>query len=290
MRAHVVEGGGGVRLYAIDEGDQDARPILFLHGFSQCRLSFLKQFESDLIEDFRLVAMDLRGHGRSEKPVGAYGDSKLWAQDVNTVIQTLGLERPLLVGHAYGGVVIGDYLRFYGEADVSGIQLVSAITKVGTEDAMTVISPEFQALAPGLFSNSVDESLRSLSEFMRMCTHEELSETDFCFFLGFNTMVPPHVREGLFSRVVDNDDVLRAFSKPALVTHGYRDIIVFPAAARHHAATIPNATLSLYSNVGHVPHWEVPDLFGQELRKFADSLTRPDGSEDPSALGRPFER
>ncbi|MGH8931830.1 MAG: alpha/beta fold hydrolase [Egibacteraceae bacterium] len=273
MRDHVVEGGGGLRLYAIDEGDQDAQPIVFLHGFSQCRLSFLKQFESDLIDDFRLVAMDLRGHGRSEKPAAAYGDSKLWAEDVNAVIQTLGLENPLLVGHAYGGVVIGDYLRFYGEADVSGIQLVSAITKVGTEAAMAVISPEFQALAPGLFSNSVDESLRSLSEFMRMCTHEELSETDFCFFLGFNTMVPPYVREGLFSRVVDNDDVLSAFSKPGLVTHGYRDIIVFPAAARHHAATIPGATLSLYPGVGHVPHWETPDLFDQELRKFANSLT-----------------
>ena len=44
---------------------------------------------SDLADIFRLVAMDLRGHGLSDKPREGYGDSKLWADDVHAAIQAL---------------------------------------------------------------------------------------------------------------------------------------------------------------------------------------------------------
>ncbi len=265
MREHTVKGGGGLRLHVIEAGDPEGPPVLFLHGFSQCRLSWRRQFESDVLRDLRLVAMDFRGHGLSEKPTGVYRDSGIWAQDVHAVIETLSLARPVLCAHAYGGVVTGDYLRFHGDAGIKAIVLNGAITKVGTQAATEFISPEFRALAPGLFSNAVDESTRALAEFMRMCTHAELPPSDFYFFLGYNTMVPPYVREDLFSRTVDNDDVLGGLGIPALVVHGENDHCVFSAAAEHHSKVLPNARLSLYEDTGHVPHWERPERFNREL-------------------------
>jgi pimeloyl-ACP methyl ester carboxylesterase len=53
---------------------------------------------SDLTQDHRLVAMDMRGHGLSDKPLQGYDDSKLWADDVNAVIETLSLDDPVLCG------------------------------------------------------------------------------------------------------------------------------------------------------------------------------------------------
>src|SRR5713226_7977069 len=106
MKAHTVTGGGGIQLHVEETGNPDGRPILFIHGFSQCRLAWGKQLNSDLANDFRLVAMDIRGHGLSAKPRDAYGDAKLWADDVHAVIGVLGLDRPILSGWSYGGVII----------------------------------------------------------------------------------------------------------------------------------------------------------------------------------------
>ena len=99
MKSHMVKGGGGVPLHVVETGNATGRPILFIHGISQCWLSWSRQLNSDLASDYRLVAMDLRGHGLSDKPREGYTDSKLWADDVNAVIQTLRLDiRSSVVG------------------------------------------------------------------------------------------------------------------------------------------------------------------------------------------------
>ena len=70
------------------------------------------QTASTLRDEFRLVAVDLRGHGMSDAPPEAeqYTNSELWADDLAAVIEQLGLERPVLVGWSYGAFVICDYL------------------------------------------------------------------------------------------------------------------------------------------------------------------------------------
>lgn len=274
MKAHTVIGGGGLQLHVEETGNKKGRPILFIHGFSQCRLAWAKQMDSDLAKDFRLVAMDIRGHGLSAMPRDAYGDSKLWADDVDAVIRTLRLDQPILSGWSYGGVIICDYVRAYGEDRIGGINLVGAVTKLGTDAAFALISKEFLGIAPGFFSNDVQESVKSLTAFMRMCAHKAPSPEDFYFFLGYNTIVPPYVREGLFSRKLEHDDLLPKIRKPVLITHGAKDAIVLPAAARQHAQAIRHAKLSLYPGVGHATFWENAPRFNRELRAFARAAAK----------------
>jgi pimeloyl-ACP methyl ester carboxylesterase len=73
------------------------------------------QFESTLADDYRLVAMDCRGHGASGTPADrdAYRDSILWAADVRAVVEAL--DAPTLVGWSDGGLVVSDYLATYGD-------------------------------------------------------------------------------------------------------------------------------------------------------------------------------
>lgn len=272
MKTHTVTGGGGTELHVEETGNADGQAILFIHGYTQSRRSWTRQLESDLADDFRLVAMDNRGHGQSEKPKGAYADSELWADDVQSVIETLELEQPVLVGWSYGGLIISDYLETYGDEHIAGINLVGAISKNGTDDAMAVIGEEFVELVPGFESTDAEESVNTLETFVDRCVNEELLPADRYFMLGYNVAVPPYVREGLHSRTVAHDEDLRAIEKPVLITHGEADTIVLPAAAEEHAESIETAETSFYPDVGHSPFWEETDRFNRELREFVTGL------------------
>ncbi len=221
-----VTGGGGVQLHVIEGGNRAGRPILFIHGFSQSWLSWDRQMQSDLANEFRLVALDLRGHGESDKPHDGYSDCLLWADDINAVIRELGLQQPLLCGWSYGSLLILDYIRQYGESAIGGIAFVDAITKLGSEAALSVLTPELLSLVPGLFASDLDESVRTLQAFLRLCFLQAPRPEDMYRILGYNVVVPPHVRQALFSRSFDNDDLLPRIRKPALVVHGAEDAAV----------------------------------------------------------------
>jgi non-heme chloroperoxidase len=115
---HQVLGGGGVKLHAREWGNPQGPALLFIHGWSQSDLCWLNQVRGDLADTFRIVTFDLRGHGLSDKPAGPehYGDGQLWADDVAWVIDQTGLEQPILVAWSYGGYIVADYLRAYGDA------------------------------------------------------------------------------------------------------------------------------------------------------------------------------
>lgn len=272
MKSHDVTGGGGITLHVDETGNEDGRPILFIHGYTQSRLSWDKQMHSDLADDFRLIAMDDRGHGQSEKPRDAYDDPKLWADDVQGVLDALDLDRPVLVGWSYGGMIISDYLEVHGEDRIGGVNLVGAISKLGNEDAFAVIGEDFTSLVPGFESTDVEESAETLETFVRRCVYNTPSPQDLYYILGFNAIVPPYVREGLHSRELEHDDILAALDLPVLITHGEEDTIVLPAAAEEHADLIPNGEISWYPDVGHSPFWESPERFNRELREFINSL------------------
>jgi pimeloyl-ACP methyl ester carboxylesterase len=268
MHTHRIIGGGGTQLHLIETGNSKGRPILFIHGFSQCWRSWSRQLNSDLADDYRLIAMDLRGHGLSDKPREGYSESRLWADDINAAIQALSLDHPILCGWSYGPLVILDYIRQYGEDAIGGVHFVSGVTKLGSDEAISVLTPEFLSLVPGFFSSDVEESVRSLQSLLRMCFAREFSDEDLCLMMGYNVSVPPYVRQALFSRSLDNDDLLPKIRKPALITHGTADAIVKPAAAEQHKAGIAHAQIQMMANAGHAPFWDDPPTFNRGLKAF----------------------
>ena len=272
MRDHIIQGGGGAALHVVEEGNPAGRPILFIHGFSQCWLSWSRQLDSDLARDYRLVAMDMRGHGLSDKPREAYVASELWADDVNAVIRSLRLDHPILSGWSYGPLVILDYIRHYGEKELGGIQFVGAVTRLGTEQALAALSPEFLNLVPGFFSTDVEQSARSLDALLRLCLVSAPSAAERFMMLGYGLSVPPYVRQGLFSRSFDNDDLLPKIRKPVLITHGADDAVVRPNVVDEHKRTMPHAEVHIMRDTSHAPFWDDASGFNRRLRAFAESL------------------
>jgi pimeloyl-ACP methyl ester carboxylesterase len=274
MKSQKITGGGGAQLHVVESGNAQGRPILYIHGFSQCWLAWTRQLNSDLAQDHRLVAMDMRGHGLSDKPLQGYDDSKLWAEDVNAVIQALGLKDPILCGWSYGPLVILDYIRYFGADQIGGLHFVGAVTKIGSDEATALLGPDFLGLIPGFFSTDVNESVRSLQALLRLCFVREPSPEELFLMLGYNLSVPPYVRKGLFIRTVNNDDLLPKIRKPVLITHGAADAIVTPSAASQHKASIAHAEVQMIENAGHAPFWEEAAAFNRRQRAFSASLAQ----------------
>jgi non-heme chloroperoxidase len=272
VKTHKITGGGGIQLHVVETGNPAGRPILFIHGFSQCWRAWDRQMNSDLARDYRLVAMDMRGHGLSEGPPEGFSDSKLWADDVNAAIHGLNLDHPILSGWSYGSLVILDYIRHYGEDAISGIHIVGGITKLGSDEALSVLTPEFLSLVPGFFATDVEESRQSLESLLRMCFTQTPSAEDLNQMLEYNLSVPPSVRQALFSRSFDNDDLLARIHKPVLITHGAEDAIVKAAVVDKHKAGMSHAQIQMMSNAGHAPFWDDATTFNSRLRAFAESV------------------
>ena len=113
FKAVSVKTPDGLTISAQDWGNPNGPEILFIHGFSQSHLSWIKQVtSSDLAKEFHMVTYDLRGHGNSDKPLEPerYKTSKYWGDEVQAVMDATGLKRPVLAGWSYGGRVMADYL------------------------------------------------------------------------------------------------------------------------------------------------------------------------------------
>jgi pimeloyl-ACP methyl ester carboxylesterase len=123
-----------------------------------------------------------------------------------------------------------------------------------------------------LFATDTEESVRSLSSFLRLCLAREARAEDMYLMLGFNLAVPPRVRQALFSRSFDNDDLLPRLRKPALVVHGALDAIVKPSIVEEHKAGIAHADVKVIPGAGHASFWDQPARFNECLRTFCASL------------------
>jgi len=271
MKSHMVAGGGGIQLHLLEAGNPTGRSIVFLHGISQCSLAWARQMNSELANEYRLVAMDMRGHGLSDKPREGYADPRLWADDVRAVIKALDLDHPLLCGWSYGPLVILDYLRHYGEDDIGAINFVGGITKLGSEQAASVLTAELLSLVPGFFSTDVEESVRSLGGLLRLCFAEKLSCEDWYRMLGYSMTVPPYVRQALFSRAFDNDDLLPRLRKPVLITHGTADAVVKSTVIDQQLSRIGCAQIRMMPT-GHACFWDDAAGYNQCLREFIEAL------------------
>ena len=149
-QTHEVTGGGGLRLHVREWGDREAPSILFVHGWSQSDLCWGGQVASPLARDFHLVSFDLRGHGMSDRPRDPehYTDPQLWAQDVAAVIAATELDRPVVVAWSYGGFVVCDYIREYGEQTIAGVDLVGG--------AVVLRQRNFEHIGPTFLENAPD--------------------------------------------------------------------------------------------------------------------------------------
>ena len=274
MNTTEVKTPDGVTLAVHEWGNPNGPELLFIHGVAQSHLSFARQIDSELAKDHRIVAFDLRGHGASDKPLepARYQEAKLWADEVQAVIEGKRLQRPILVGWSLGGRVIGQYLVVHGDKHLGGINFVSA---------RAIADPSFGAPGmknlPAVKPRDLGSRIEFVSAFLRACFHKQPTDKEFAVQLAFNMMAPQEVQDAIRSwpgNIPATQEALRAVKVPTLVTHGRMDNVVLPAAAEMTLSLVPGAQASWYDDCGHAPFFEDAPRFNRELAAFAAKVRK----------------
>jgi non-heme chloroperoxidase len=261
----------GLTISAQEWGNPSGPGIVFIHGFSQSHLSWMRQTDGELAKEFHIVTYDLRGHGNSDKPLDAarYRDSKAWGDEVQAVIDAAGLKRPVLVGWSYAGRVISDYVATHGAGGISGINFVDASIKLIPEN----VGDNLKNL-PLMASEDMLTNINATRVFLHGCFSKQPSADDFETMLAFNMMVPPKVRAGLGGRPLDATAIMAKLTIPVLVSHGAEDKNAKLATAQYTASVIPGAKLSVYDGIGHSPFYEDAPRFNSELAAFVRTANK----------------
>ncbi|RUV40722.1 MAG: alpha/beta fold hydrolase [Mesorhizobium sp.] len=116
---------GGSRIHYVEAGE--GRPIVFLHGLGAQLHHFRHTLFGRFGAGYRLIALDRPGSGYSVRAGGASGRLPEQAEVVRRLIEELGLERPLIVGHSLGGA-IALALAIEHPTSISGIALIAPLT------------------------------------------------------------------------------------------------------------------------------------------------------------------
>ena len=137
----------------IDDGGDGSVPVVFIHSLAGNTQQWSAQL-SHVRTTRRAVALDLRGHGQSLSPENGDYAIESMAQDIQTVVDQLGIEKFILVGHSMGGSVAGAYAGAYPQR-VAGLLLVDP-SGDSTQMPVEEVQQYLGALESEAYSNVVE--------------------------------------------------------------------------------------------------------------------------------------
>lgn len=251
----------GVTLRYEERGDAAADPVILLHGYTDSRQSF-ERLTALLPERVHTIAIDLRGHGDSDRP-GNY-DITAMADDVVRFLEARRLNRVTVVGHSMGSLVAREVARQASRRVAKLVLIGSAPTF--DNDVVRQLQTELSALG-----NSIDVGF--VTAFQRSTIHEPVPRAFFERVIAASSGVPPRVWHQTLEAIIDYDDRRRLGSirVPTLLLWGVHDAIVGPEDQEALLDGIPGSYLVFYGDLGHAPHWERPDAVVADLLAFLES-------------------
>lgn len=272
-RVTTVTGWQGVPLHVPEWGDADGPPLVLIHGWSQAHPCWERQLTGPL-ERFRLIAPDLRGHGRSGKPMDpdAYSTSAPWAHDLQAILDALDIRKAVLVGWSMGGWTLQDYLRVFGDARVAGYCLVGTSSMTGRyvdPEAAARRRGDADVVAEAMMQGTLPEELAAATAFLRACFHTPPDPDSLARMVGYNMLCPPLVRRAARTRHEDYAPDLAGLTAPCLVLWGAHERLAVPPMPQQTIAALPHARGLTYEHSGHAPFWEEPGRFNTDLAAFA---------------------
>ena len=264
FRPFSVKAPDGVNISAQEWGKPDGPAIVFIHGFMQSHLSWSKQVNSPLANDFRMITYDFRGHGNSDKIMdpALYNNGEKFADELNAVMDAAGIKKAVIVGWSYGTRITSDYLMKYGTGRLLGVNYVGSAQ-----------SGDAKLFGPGAAfigkaqSEDLATNIQAVRDFVHACFEKQPTNEEYEMMICFNAMVPTKVRAWL-RRPAPYENVLKSVNVPFLVSHGVKDKICVLDMAKYVASLVPGVQTSFYEGVGHSPFWEEPGRFNSELAAF----------------------
>lgn len=268
----------GVRLSVIDVGR--GAPVVILPAWSNAAVEYWRQIV-DLACDHRVIAIDMRGHGESEKVEHGYRVCRL-AADLRDVLTNLDLQTAVLMGHSMGCSVIWAYLDLFGDPRAKRLILVD-------QAATQLIQPWWTAEQRQAFG--CRDTADQLFTFCASLAGADGERITSDLFLGLFTpafdaveaksivaeilkMPRRHAAALMLDHATrDWRDAIQRITLPCLVV-GARKSVFPPESQTWIAAQIPGARLAIFEEEeggSHFMCFENPEKFNALVREFLDA-------------------
>ncbi|MGE0530996.1 MAG: alpha/beta fold hydrolase [Hyphomonadaceae bacterium] len=270
-----VELPGGVRAHYRDEGQANGPPLLLIHGFS-ASLHTWEPWVARLGDEYRVISLDLPGHGLTRAPAGYAASIEAFRDVVREFARTQGLTQFALAGSSMGGNVAWEYALAYPE-QVNALILVDAS---GWQDTRPEVADEPQVFKllrnPTLGPIMIQlDSSRLVRQGLEASFYDPALVDDAMLNRYVQLARAPGHREILLQMTLDfrsrnfaTPERLAALQMPTLIMTGDTDRLVPPEHAQQFHDAIAGSELVTFEATGHIPQEEKPEDSAGAVRDF----------------------
>lgn len=258
LRFADVELSTGVRLRYAEQGDPAGPAAILLHGVTDSWYSWSRVLPH-LSPAYRVFALDQRGHGDSDRPEEGYAVDD-FAADVLAFMDAVGLATATLVGHSMGSFIAQ-------RAASIAPHRVERLVLIGTAPGYFPVMEELSAAAQELTDPVPAELVR---EFQASTLERPVPEAFFERVVEETLKLPARVWRATIAGWFAEDrwGAPERLRMPALLVWGDRDALMSRDDQDRLLTELPNATLTVYAETGHTPHWEEPERLARDLEDF----------------------
>jgi pimeloyl-ACP methyl ester carboxylesterase len=251
-----------IELPYIEKGDATGVPVVMLHGVTDSWRSF-EHVMPHLPDDIRAIAVTQRGHADAAQPESGYLIEDL-AGDVVDLLDELGIERAVILGHSTGSWVT-QRVAIDHPKRVIGVVLAGSFSgRPGDDPAMRELAAEMGSLRDPI----TDKVSR---DFQESTVASPLPPGQMDAFVAESMKVPARVWNQTFTGFleIDHVDGLAQLAAPALLIWGEKDAFIPRETQDELLGLLPDARLEVYEGVGHAVHWERPERFARDAAAFS---------------------
>jgi pimeloyl-ACP methyl ester carboxylesterase len=258
----------GITLAYSDQGT--GLPIVFLHAFPLNRTMWAPQ-ENALSSQFRIITIDLRGHGESDAPLWRYTLEQS-ADDVRVLLDHLSIRQAVFVGLSMGGYILFAFYRKYADR-VNGLVLADTRAQADT--------PEGKHGRFLMAQTAYKEGPSAIADLMIPKLLSPMSiQTKLDLIQHVRAMIQGNQISGIagdLMAMADRPDSLTLLSQitcPTQIIVGDLDQATPPSDAELLANRISNARLAIIPQAAHLANLEQPEAFNRIVASFASELRK----------------
>ena len=248
-------------------------PVMLLHGGPGLDHTMFRPWLDPLADEFRLLYVDERGQGSSERVDPQTVTLSVWAGDIDLLAVTLELDRFAVLGHSFGAFIALTHAIERGTADgyvISGGADTRAALDADVTAAIEALGDDGAAIAKSWEDEKTvqtDEEFAALLEAQMPFHFAGAVPADFA---AATVYAPEVLRHAANTGYHDFDfpPQLDRIRKPTLIVVGERDRTTTPRAARVLHDGIADSELSVIPEVGHMSFVEAPDVYIEVVRSF----------------------
>ena len=285
--------GSGVVAHWRDEGNPNGRPLVLVHGFSSSTQTW-DPWIPVLGGEYRLVSVDLPGHGLTRTPKGYAPSIDTYTDFVDAFMARIDLPRATIVGSSMGGHTAWNLALRHPER-VEAIVLIGAAgwrvpDEPGAEEPAIFKLLRNPVLGPML--RSLDNSALVRSGVESTFVNKTLvTDQMVARYVDFSRA--PNHRATLLAITLNRDtaeeatrEKLSRIKVPTLVLHGDKDNLVPAKSAVLFGDSISGSRVVVYPSIGHLPQEEIPEKSAEDVRTFLHAAfpEQPAGAPIAAAL------